>query len=232
MTPILSILICTIKSRQLLCGRLLGILRPQRCPEVEILTEEDDGDTTIGAKRNVLLDRAQGRYLCFIDDDDTVSDDYVASLVSGLSTHKDQGGPDCVGFRAKWYEDGKHTADTSYSLSNDPKCREVDRGSYFQIERLPCHLTPVRAEFAKAVGFQPWNFGEDREYASKLRPYLSREVFIDKVLYHYWLRNRDARAHEKVHPERWTGDSNIRIERSLAAALNRRNNTVPAVTAG
>lgn len=234
---LLSILVCTIKSRQLLCGRLLGILRPQlerlqtgmSAPPIELLLDEDDGDVPIGQKRNRLLEQAVGEYLCFIDDDDTVADDYVSSIVEAIQAQgtSSLGLPDCIGFRANWYEDGKQTADATYSIRNE-KRREVLRGERYVVERQPGHLTPVRRELALAVGFEPWSFGEDADFSIRLRPYLKTEVFVDKVLYHYWLRTREAREHEKVHPTRWS-DSNFRIERSLGAALNRRNNTVPAV---
>lgn len=225
----LSILICSIRSRRDLLGRLLAILEPQAVAQknVELLIDADDGELTIGEKRNRLLERSVGTHVCFIDDDDTVADDYVARLVSALSTD-----PDCVGFRAKWYEDGRHTADTTYTIRNQ-KRREIPHGDRFLVERQPGHLTPIRREIALAVRFQPWNYGEDADFSIRVRPYLNTEVFVDHVLYHYWLRNRDARANEKTHPQRWQ-DDNFRIERSLKAALEARDKmkleTVPPDT--
>ncbi len=233
MIPLLSILVCTIKSRQVLCGRLRGNLRHQLRPEVEVIYDEDDGELTIGQKRNRLLQNASGEYACFIDDDDTVAEDYVDRLVSQLAAGQaGRGGPDCVGFRAKWYEDGRHVGDCSYTINNARR-REVPHGDKFIIERQPGHLTPIRTEIARAVGFEPWNYGEDADFSIRVRPYLSTESFIDDYLYFYWLRSQDKRLHEKVHPQRWS-DSNFRIERSLAKAAEynrqRKLETVPPDT--
>lgn len=50
---------------------------------VEILAQLDDGKETSGVKRNKLTELAKGEYICFVDDDDDVSDDYVLSLFQG-----------------------------------------------------------------------------------------------------------------------------------------------------
>jgi glycosyltransferase involved in cell wall biosynthesis len=228
MTPTLSILICTIKSRQLLCGRLLNILRPQRRDDVEILADEDDGDITIGKKRNRLLENSTGKYVAFIDDDDTVAPNYAALLVSALSTN-----PDCVGFRANWYTDGALYGLASYTIQNEQRTEVPIAGEKFNVLRQPGHLTPIRRDIALAVKFNEWNYGEDADYSIRCRPHLSREVFVDEVVYHYWLRSSHMRGAEKVHPDRWQ-DGNFRIERSLKAAAETRRQmnqeTVPPDT--
>ena len=52
---------------------------------IEIITEEDNGENSVGKKRNNVLDRAAGEYVCFIDDDDMVTDIYVSEIVNALS---------------------------------------------------------------------------------------------------------------------------------------------------
>jgi hypothetical protein len=73
-----SILIPTIETRAHFLERLLSVLTPQVVDGVEILIEKDDGESKIGAKRNRLIGRATGDYVCGIDDDDLVTSDYVA----------------------------------------------------------------------------------------------------------------------------------------------------------
>ncbi len=84
----LSILICTIPKRKLLFDRLLALLEKQLTPDVEIIVDDSEKDS-IGYKRNKLLQRATGQFLCFIDDD-IVSDDYVEKVLIGLESD-----PDC-----------------------------------------------------------------------------------------------------------------------------------------
>lgn len=201
---VLSILICALDCRRALLDRLMKGLQTQldRAAGVEAIIESDNGAVSIGAKRNALLARATGDYVCFIDDDDTVSDDYLPSILDALGQQ-----PDCVGFKSDRYEDGRFVGRCTYSLSVQRE-REVSiPGECWQFERWPNHLTPVRRELAIAAGFEDWCYGEDRQYAKCLRKAgltpESREVFIDKVLYHYWLRFEHNRAGEVAHPRRW-----------------------------
>jgi len=73
----LSILICTIEERAPRFNVLMAELNRQMrdyqiSHRVEVLSECDNRTMTIGAKRNLLLSRANGDYTCFIDDDDSV----------------------------------------------------------------------------------------------------------------------------------------------------------------
>jgi len=73
---LLSLLICSLKDRQGYLERLMQILDPQLSgieDKVEVIVELDNGERSIGAKRNALLDKAKGEYLAFIDDDDIIS---------------------------------------------------------------------------------------------------------------------------------------------------------------
>lgn len=69
----LSILICSLHSRSHLLAELKAILQPQLTGDVELLIEIDNKEISTGAKRNILLNRAQGKYIVFIDDDDMVN---------------------------------------------------------------------------------------------------------------------------------------------------------------
>ena len=60
----------------------------------EVITNVDGGEKTSGRKRNELTYAANGKYIAFIDDDDTVSEDYVLKIVSAIS----ESNPDVVSF--------------------------------------------------------------------------------------------------------------------------------------
>lgn len=49
---------------------------------VEILTLTDNKQRSIGAKRQALLNLAQGKYIAFLDDDDVPSHNYIERAVS------------------------------------------------------------------------------------------------------------------------------------------------------
>jgi hypothetical protein len=87
-----SILIPTLASRSALVAEMVRRLSEQVHSEgldgrVEILSDLDDGTLPLGTKRNRLMQRATGRFLVFIDDDDEVCDDYVRLVVWALERH-------------------------------------------------------------------------------------------------------------------------------------------------
>src|SRR5688500_10762390 len=87
MNPTLSILIPTVPRRvETFFPRLIKKLEAQITEpgSVEILGLYDNKLTTVGGKRNLLLDAARGDFLVFLDDDDDVCDDYLATLLPVL----------------------------------------------------------------------------------------------------------------------------------------------------
>lgn len=199
MTPGLSILICTIASRTESLGRLLDRLQGQMVEGVEVLTECDAGEITTGEKRNILIGRGSGDYLCFIDDDDAVAPNYIPAIVSAFSSN-----PDCVGFKSRRFQDGNLIGDCTYSLRCANKPDTIDDNEKLRhFSRTPCHLTPIRRDHVLATRFMPWCFSEDRDFGNRVLPLLKTEAFIDEYLYDYLLVTRQNRAKETVHPQRW-----------------------------
>lgn len=174
--PVFSILICSLERRKTSLETLLSILRPQQVQGVEILTDIDRGQVSIGAKRNRLLRRAKGEYIAFIDDDDTVSPDYVCKVLNALRSK-----PDCcsligeVNFRNK--------------RITRPFKHSIEYKDWFQANkvyyRCPNHLNPVKRELAMKVMFPEINEGEDRQYSFALLPLLKTEAKIEGTIYFY-----------------------------------------------
>lgn len=190
----LSILVLTLPDRAAFLTRLLGRLQPQVVPQVELLIATDEGEVTIGEKRNRILDASQGRYVCYVDDDDLVAPNYVAEILGAI-----QQAPDCVGFKTKRHVDGKAYGEAVHSIRYTKYVERYSRGFRSCLyERTPNHFNPVRRELAEQVRFQPWNCGEDRDYSTRLRPLLQTEVFVDQYLYEYYYRSRNTREHERV----------------------------------
>lgn len=196
--PLLSILICSLGSRHDLLQRLLAGLQPQLDAagnKVELIVDIDDGAVSIGAKRQRMLERATGRYVCFIDDDDLVSDQYIVKILAAVAAVPDA---DCVGFKVACYTDEKLMGIATHSMRY-VKWADIRDGAQRFYERCPNHLSPVRAELARRVGFQPINWAEDKDYSHRLRPLLKSEAFIDEVLYTYLHRRKASRKGELVH---------------------------------
>lgn len=71
--------------------------------DVEVLTESDSGELTSGQKRNKLMNRAKGEYICFIDDDDQIGTDYVDSILATIDNRK----TDVITFNLQFVRDQK-----------------------------------------------------------------------------------------------------------------------------
>lgn len=174
---ILSILICTIPKRKDLLDRLFTELRSQILQsgkEVEVLIDGKTG--TIGAKRQRLLENAQGEYVAFIDDDDMVSSDYLSSILFALESK-----PDVVGFMGWITTNGRNK--TNFKISKDCGYTKTGKG----YERFNNHLSPVKREIALQIGYKDISFGEDYDYALRLTNsgLIKTERFIAKALYYY-----------------------------------------------
>jgi glycosyltransferase involved in cell wall biosynthesis len=186
---LLSILICTIPSRTKELERLMARLRPQLPDtydydgnlDVEVIVHEElanrDGGPTIGANRQALLNDAAGDYVCFVDDDDYVSQDYVEQILKAIESE-----PDCVGIKGHYYDSpGREIPQLMFHSKRFEKWAE----HLPVFERTPNHLNPVRRELALQVGYHDLMAGEDHKYSNRLNPLLKTEVMIEKPIYIY-----------------------------------------------
>lgn len=170
----LSILICTIPKRKGLFDLLVSQLSMQS-GDVEILSDDRLGITT-GAKRNQLIKKAKGEYVTFIDDDDTVSPNYVSTILKALESN-----PDAVGFKGWITTNGRNRKEWRIS-KNFPY--QLHGGVYYRYNN---HLSPMRKEIAEKIGFPNLSFGEDFSFAKRLHEsgLIKTEVYVDKYLYTY-----------------------------------------------
>lgn len=175
---ILSILICSLTKRY---NSLKAVIKTLGFhPRVEVLVEMDDGQMTTGAKRNILLKRAVGEYVVFIDDDDSVVPSYISNILAAL-----QSGPDAVGFKGYISTDGQPYLE--WSISKDHAYETVYQNGTTKYLRYNNHLSPVKREIALLIGYPDKYHQEDYDYAKRLHEsgLIKTENFIDKHLYYY-----------------------------------------------
>jgi len=193
MTPLLSILICTLKPRKHLLASLMNCLEPQRCSEIEILVEPaneqsefwEKDDRPTGVKRNILAERSTGEYLCHVDDDDLLAPDYGRRILAEVA-HR----PDVVSICGLMTVNGQ--AWTAKPFIHAIKyLKPIERETHF--EQPPNHLDPVKREPALATPFKGISFAEDQDYAQRIHPRLKVERHIGAriYLYQHW-RFKDA----------------------------------------
>lgn len=176
-TPILSILIPTLENatRKKLLQRLLDILNNQwitHIDKVEVIVLRDNKQFTVGKKRNLLLDLANGKYTTFIDDDDKVIDTFVDDILVAiekgeLSVEK---GHDCI-----VYEDIMISIDGSelYGKYGFPP----------EYKHLPCHRHIWKSEISKKHRYSNMYHGEDFDWIYRAIEDIKSLGRIDKCLY-------------------------------------------------
>lgn len=179
---LLDILICTLYSRrelfEALYAKLHGqIVRAGVVGRVGIRYMCDQKQMTVGEKRNRLIAESGAEYICFIDDDDDVSDDYVTVIVNALESR-----PDCVSLLGVMTVRGKGERVFVHSIEYD---------SYFEkagkLFRPVNHLNPVRRSAALRIEFLKKSCGEDTDWAMSMHRsgLLSTEVVVNKPYYYY-----------------------------------------------
>jgi glycosyltransferase involved in cell wall biosynthesis len=175
----LSILILTLPTRidsyaRLIKSLNIQVIQNNLMSRVQILSLCDTKDISVGEKRNILLNKSNGKYVCFIDDDDEIAPNYLIKIISALSSNAD-----VITFCGDYVEKEIRTA---FSISM------VHRGNFNHpniFYRLPNHLCPVKRNIALSCQFTDKNFGEDSDYADKINKYLKNEYHLQDKLYFY-----------------------------------------------
>lgn len=179
--PLLSVLICTIPSRSSIFEQLIAELYKQATPyidQVEIRFDSNPFDS-IGEKRNRLLESATGKYVCFVDDDDSVSIDYIDQLMKAVES-----GCDCASLKGLYSVDGVADGIFEHSLKYDEWRTTANEIKY---ERYPNHLNAVKSSIAKLFKYPEKNHGEDHDWSTQVHnsDLIKTEYYISEVIYFY-----------------------------------------------
>lgn len=156
------------------------MLSIQKNELVEILIDKDNGEKSIGEKRNALLERATGEYVCFFDDDDIPSNDYIERVFDGINKCVD-----CCSLMGIIRIDNGSPEIFEHSI----KYKEWKTNSTGNIkyERTINHLNVIKSSIAKQFKFKEINHGEDRIWSEDIfkSGLIKSEHYINKVIYNY-----------------------------------------------
>lgn len=178
-----SILIPTVVTRDAEFKRLIGILEPQvvkYAGDIEVVCYWNNFEHDLGLIRQRMLETAGGEYVAFIDDDDTVTEDYCDSIFPLLD------GVDHIGFKIKFTENGRQQKPVIHS-------KEKSGGRYYDDSTgfyRPCSAKdPIRKEIALQGHYDDGDYargiGEEDVWIPRATDLIQTEHFIDKVIYNY-----------------------------------------------
>jgi hypothetical protein len=174
--PTWDILICSIPHRDEMLTDLLGELRRQHQNGVRVLVCRDNVQMQYGDKCQKLLDASTADYVSFLDDDDWIVEDFIATIRGALDER-----PDYVGFKVRYTENGVPQMPVIHSLQYDGWHNSPD-----VLHRDIVHFNPIRRDIAVQARWAG-GCGADREWADALRRIgcVKTEVFVDRELHHY-----------------------------------------------
>jgi len=179
---------------------LLSILTasiPERADKLEMLTAKitaqigdlpvehlvflDNRKRTIGAKRDALLRIARGTFIAYVDDDDTVSPDYVESLVEAIKTTASPNDQVDVITFAQFARVDEACAKIVFGLRQENQPFVPDTA----VLRAAWHVCAWRRSVAILSHFPESNYGEDWAFAEPLNRIARASIHLDKVLHYY-----------------------------------------------
>lgn len=178
----LSILIPTLSSRTEQCLTLVDSLLDQieksNYP-VEVVTLYDEGQKSIGTKRNELIQMSKGEYICFVDDDDRIASNYIELIMDGIAHDVD-----CCSLRGVITWNGMDAAIFEHSIKYKAY---IETENSIKYERFPNHLNCIRKSIANQFHFPDISFSEDTDWATQIfkSGLIKTEHYIDAVIYHY-----------------------------------------------
>lgn len=186
MEPTWTILIPTLGQRRDTFERLLNHLLPQLEPyggrfRVEALW--NNGEWPLGVIRQKLLDSVTTDYVSFIDDDDMVADFYAEEVSRALQSR-----PDSVGWIAQCYSDGRRFKKAYHSLEYRTWRGDGKGKGTNALYRDFSHTNVIRNDLAQQGRFDVTRPGEaeDLTWVAQLRGKLIREVYVNRIMYHYY----------------------------------------------
>lgn len=150
---------------------------------MEIIVLTDNRTRHLGAKRNLMMQMAQGAYVMHCDDDELVSEDFFSVIAPEL-TH----GVDLVHY------------DASVSLNGSPEFRvttilgaqceqpqHLPGGRYSDIVRPPWHWSCWRTDFARRFKFpEHFDAAEDWFYLRQALPEVKTSRKVERVLFRHF----------------------------------------------
>ena len=184
----ISVLICTMPSRikqfTTLYKKISDLVADVDL-KIEILSN-DRMDIDVGTKRDNMLQAAKGKYSCFIDDDDDITNTYFKEYETLL---KDGNDYDCCSLVGKYYSNGLFI-NPFYHSTKYTSWFETGRGFFRYIN----HLNLIKTHISRSVGFKTMRHGEDRDFSNRLRECgrIKTEGTPKDIMYHYFYVDKNA----------------------------------------
>ena len=162
---------------------------PAGSKDVEILSIVDNKTMSVGRKRQALFQLARGEYICQIDDDDDVSDNFVSQVLSAIE--ETRGEVEVINYLQRCDLDGDILyVHPSIQYPTDDRQIEMNPKTLVRtMYRYPWHWSCWRSDIAKQGMFYDCNGIEDSIFPIQMKKIVTSEFHIDDVLTKYIFRS-------------------------------------------
>lgn len=177
---LLTIVVPSMSSRMESLYDVLGELFKQaEGKPVEVVCLLDNKKSNLSEKRNQAIDKAKGRYVSFVDDDDKVEPDYVDRILESIAANPKA---DCIVFDVLVHGYTPEPKLCSYGIEYQHGENEK---AYL---RKPNHVMAYRTEISRKHKYRIdlSAISEDTEWAERASKDIQNQVRIGKTLYHYF----------------------------------------------
>lgn len=195
--PLLSILTPAIWSRAYAAEKLAREINGQ-CgqiasavyyEQVEHITVFDNRARSVGLKRQACLDIARGDYIAFVDDDDSIRDDYVRSILDAIESTR----ADVITFDQLAVVNGESAminfdlanADNPFTGSPSDHQPSTINHQLPTIKRGAWHVNVWKRELVKDCIFPDSSYGEDLVWSLQARQRVKTHHHIAAILHEY-----------------------------------------------
>lgn len=203
---ILSVLIPTVEERKEKFESLVKRINDLKLNDVEVIFDNSPrydlpGGISVGEKRQKLINKAKGKYLVFVDDDDNITDDFFIEILPHCNR------VDVITYKVNAIIDG-----TSYIIDQSIKYKneQLQEGI---TKRFPSVMNVFKTSTAKRAKFTNINCGEDFKWTESLK--LKTENHIDKVLQIYNYSSKSTIASTAVKRAIVTFSNNDKYEKQV-----------------
>lgn len=199
--PMLSILVPSLPQRYGMLTMLMRRLEKQVGDlPVEILALTDNKRRSVGLKRQALLDIARGRFVTFVDDDDSVFPGYVDEILLAIHENPDVSTivfdqlTEIEGYKPFLIRFGLEfqNEEAQPTTEVEPEMRVF--------HRKPWHVCPWRRDIAQRCVFPDASYGEDSYWVDQCCQLATSQYRIHKTL-HMYKFSPSVTAAEHVFPE-------------------------------
>jgi hypothetical protein len=184
MEILLTIAIPTIEQRKDVFEELYNELKRQAKPygeKIEIIYLSDNKEISIGKKRQLLNEMANGKYVVHWDDDDWIKENAIDMIMEGIES-------DCDVISYNFFANvpegfPRHSYNHYYSIQYDFNPIIDDKKKCIFIS--PSINNVIKTKIAKSVKFYDIRYQEEAHYRKHIKPLLKTEYHIDEFLYLY-----------------------------------------------